>query len=472
MRSKAWSGSWRPLDAAMIAALPFGGTRVPWTADGGRIRRGVAGITGQASSVETGSELACRTRRFLESLEGFLAEQPAAARPSTLVIFTAGLAAPRRDAAMAEAPGMCELVSDQFRRLTALASAARVNVYVAVPVDIALNTSRARESIAGVGYLGFDNPIEGIEHFEGVTGATRLSLDATGTASLLRAARESSAYYEAELEPERGEVVGRSRPFAVKALRRDVSVRARPEIVLRDPLRKAAAARLTVPDLLGSFEAVTELPLRVAGFTVREATDRLRVGVLVETVDSGAALASVGAILIAPDGRVVGRWFAKDASERPLLGAIAAPPGTYTLRVAALDAAGRAGVAEDSVDVSLAQAGPLSIGGLMLGVSRPEGMRLQLEFATEPSAIASFDIYGGTPATRLGAALEIARTADGPALATLPVTFTRVDETRVTATATVPLGALAPGDYVIRALVRLEDGTIGQVTRTLRKAVK
>ena len=61
---------------------------------------------------------------------------------------------------------------------------------------------------------------------------------------------------------------------------------------------------------------------------------------------------------------------------------------------------------------------------------------------------------------------------EGPAIATLPVTLTRVDESRVTATAAVPLGALAPGDYVIRALVRLEDGTIGQVTRTLRKGAR
>ena len=36
----------------------------------------------------------------------------------------------------------------------------------------------------------------------------------------------------------------------------------------------------------------------------------------------------------------------------------------------------------------------------MLGVSRPEGMKLQLEFGPEPTAIASFDIYGGTPGLR------------------------------------------------------------------------
>jgi hypothetical protein len=40
------------------------------------------------------------------------------------------------------------------------------------------------------------------------------------------------------------------------------------------------------------------------------------------------------------------------------------------------------------------------------------------------------------------------------------------------ATGAVPLGALPPGDYVVRGVVRLEDGTTGRVTRTLRKAAR
>jgi len=41
----------------------------------------------------------------------------------------------------------------------------------------------------------------------------------------------------------------------------------------------------------------------------------------------------------------------------------------------------------------------------------------------------------------------------------------------VTATGSVPLGALPPGDYVVRGVVRLEDGTTGRVMRTIRKIV-
>ena len=101
----------------------------------------------------------------------------------------------------------------------------------------------------------------------------------------------------------------------------------------------------------------------------------------------------------------------------------------------------------------------------MLGVSRPEGMKLQLEFGSEPTAIASFDIYGGAPGLRMSATLEVARDPDGPAMVTLPLVLKRADEGRVVATGAAPVGALAPGDYVVRGIIKLEDGTTGRVMR-------
>jgi hypothetical protein len=148
------------------------------------------------------------------------------------------------------------------------------------------------------------------------------------------------------------------------------------------------------------------------------------------------------------------------------------PPGTYRLRVVALDTAGRSGAAEDTIEAELKQVGPLTLGSLMLGVSRAEGTRLLLEFGPEPTAIASFDIYGGEPGLRMTATLEVARDVSGPPLTTLPLALKRADDSRVVATGAVPLGALAPGDYVVRGVIKLEDGTSGRVLRTLRKAAR
>ena len=461
-----------PADQTMVVALPFGGVKVPFTSEPARVRVAMAAVSSQGSRNETGSELACRTRRFLESLDGFFKDHSGRGAPLTVVVFTAGLAGPRRDAAMALAPGMCELVVNDFRRAAAAVAAARANIYLLQPADVGISTAtRSRESISGAGFLGSDNPLEGIEHFAGVTGAARLPLDATGTASLLRVARESSSHYVAEIEPERGEVFGRSRSLSVRIARRAVTVRVRPEITFTETIR-TPTTKLTVSELLGSPGAFTDLRLRIGGFTVRDAEGRLRVGVVVEPVDPAATLASVGAILIAGDDRVVGRWFAKDATERPLLGAMLAPPGTYRLRVVALDTAGRPGAAEEVVEAGLTTVGPLSLGSLMLGVSRSEGTRLQLEFASEPTAIASFDIYGGAAGLRMTATLEVARDPNGPPLVTLPLTLARADEGRVVATGAAPVGALPPGDYLVRGVIRLDDGTTGRVMRTLRKVAR
>jgi VWFA-related protein len=460
-----------PADRTMVAALPFGGVVVPFTSDIARIRLAAGRVTGQGSRAETGSDLACRTRRFLESLEGLLRQGGAQASPQTLILFTSGLAGPRRDAPMGLMPGMCELVVDQFRSVAAAAGAARANVYVMQPADVGLGTALPRPTIGSVGDRGSDSPLEGIEHFAGVTGGARLSLDATGTASLLRVARESSTYYVAELEPVRDEVFGRSRHLSVRVSRRGVTVRARPEITFTDTAR-TATTRLAVTDLLASPEAATDLRLRVDGFTVRDPDGKLRVGVLVEPVDPAAAIASAGAILIDGTGRVVTHWHARDATERPLLGAMSVPPGAYRVRAAAIDTAGRPGAAEAEFEAGLTEVGELALGSLLLGVSRSGTTVLQLEFGSELTARASFDIYGGTVGQRLSATLEVSRDLDGPALARVPLVLTRADDTRVVATGAVPVGALAPGDYVVRGIIRLEDGTTGRVVRTLRKVVK
>jgi hypothetical protein len=459
-----------PADQVTVAALPFGGVRLPFTSDKARIRLAIARVTGQGSRAETGSDFACRTRRFLESLQAWLQEQGTRTTPLTLVLFTAGLAAPRRDAPMGLAPGMCELPVDQFKHVATAASAARANLYVMQPADVGIGTAPRRPTIGGIGDLGSDNPLEGTEHLVGVTGGARLPLDA-GTASLLRVASESSSYYAAELEAVAGEVLGRSRSLAVRVARRGVTLRVRPEIRLAEPAH-TATTRLAVPDLLGSGDVFPDLRLRIGGFTVRAADGKLRLGVVIEPADPAVSLESAGAILVAGDGQVVAHWFARSASERPLLGAMAVTPGTYRLRVAAIDSAARAGAAEDTIDAALVPVGPLLLGSLMLGVSRSGSTVPQLEFGSEPTAIAYFDIYGGVAGLPISTRVEVARDLDGPTLVAVPLVLTAADSGRVVASGTVPVGALPAGDYVVRAVVRLESGETGRVVRTLRKLGK
>src|SRR6266508_49202 len=75
----------------------------------------------------------------------------------------------------------------------------------------------------------------------------------------------------------------------------------------------------------------------------------------------------------------------------------------------AIDTMARPGATETEIDVSITQVGGLSLGSLLLSASRGGTTSLQLEFGSEPTARASFDIYVGTAGQRLSATLEVSR---------------------------------------------------------------
>jgi hypothetical protein len=140
------------------------------------------------------------------------------------------------------------------------------------------------------------------------------------------------------------------------------------------------------------------------------------------------------------------------------------------LRVAALDSAGRAGTADYFVDATLAPAGPLKLSALMLAVSQTGALRPALEFSSEPAAIASVEIYGEREGNAIVATLEVAESLNGPAIMTLPVQAGATREPdRFILTASIPIGGLAAGDYVVRVTVNLQNRPQGRVVRTLRK---
>ena len=71
--------------------MPYGGIKVPFTTDHGRIRTAMAKISGKAPSNETGSDFACRTGRTLEALGTFFDTLGVREEPTTVIFVTAGL---------------------------------------------------------------------------------------------------------------------------------------------------------------------------------------------------------------------------------------------------------------------------------------------------------------------------------------------------------------------------------------------
>jgi hypothetical protein len=108
----------------------------------------------------------------------------------------------------------------------------------------------------------------------------------------------------------------------------------------------------------------------------------------------------------------------------------------------------------------------------VLGLSRGGTFVPKLQFANEPVAIGYVEMTGATPGARLSATLELARTTNGPALVTVPLAIESRAAGRYAATGAVPVGALPPGDYVVRAMIALEGYPATRVVRTLRKVVQ
>jgi len=464
-------------DRVSVHTIPHGGMKIDLTTDHDKVAQAVSAVTGQGPQDESGQDGACRTRNDLESLEGLLYSLSGGEGPTVVLFFSTGLLGPRRDNPVTRAPGMCELTPQHFVKVGTAAAAARAHFYVIRPDEGPIRPGALlTETIAGGGFAGSDNPLEGLENLAGVTGGHRLSIPATGETTLIRVARETSGYYLASVEPEGAERDSLSHGLDVKVTRPGVTVRSRPEFTTTRPRAvPALAAGLTPYEMLRTGRVLRDLPLRAAGFPARRGPDgKLNIIVVAEAVDPATKITAAAAGIFDSQDRLVDIWnaAAADLGSSMFVGALprGADPGTYRLRVAARDDSGRGGTADYEVIAQLGTSGPLKLSSLVLGLSRNSKFEPRLQFKDEPVALAYLELYGGTPGARISAIVEVAHNIDSPALLSTPLAIEGTSEDgRYLATGAVPIGALPAGDYVVRAVVAVEGQTPGQVTRTLRK---
>jgi VWFA-related protein len=455
-------------DRVALATIPYGGLKVDFTNEHERVNNALLRIVGQAPQNETGSELACRTRRTLESLAGLLGSLGGGVGPTTDLFLSSALAAPRRDAAMALAPGMCELTTEDFRQVGTAAAAARAQFYVIQPDEGRLTASRQVETIAGGDFGGSDNPLAGLEHLSGVTGGHRLPMLNSRENNLVRIARETSGYYLASFVPEPSERNGIPQAIDVKVSRELVTARTRPAIVIPRPVVRGA--RTPSPrDMLKESAVFRDLPLRLTAYPSQNDAKTVKVLGVMEPVEPGVTLTAAAAGLVDDRGRLITQWTATadELKTSPIIAAMAVPPGRYRFRIAATDSTGRAGSVDYAVIAELLPVGTISASGLALGLSRG-GFRPVLVFGTEPSAMAYLELYGQST-TPAAIAVELAMSDEGPAVFTVPAAIAETSEPgRRFATAAIPIGSLPAGDYLVRANVTV-DGQRVRVVRTLRK---
>lgn len=253
-----------------------------------------------------------------------------------------------------------------------------------------------------------------------------------------------------------------------------MAIRALPRIVIPRPAAGKAQPSRTPHAMLRDGREYRDLPMRAAAFASASPGDsRLKIVAVAEPLDQLAPIASAAFGLIDARGQLVAQWTAneRELARTPVASAGLAAPGTYRLRVAAVDDAGRRGAADYEFDASIVSAGPLKLSALVLGVSRA-GFTPRLQFRDEPTAMGFFELHGTVDdPSALSVTYELATAPDAAASIRVPglVTVTREPDLR-RASGVVPIGALPSGDYVVRAVVSIAGRPIGQVSRTLRKS--
>ena len=234
-----------PTDQVALVTMPYGGTRVDLTTEQEKVRASLAQVIGQATANETPDDMACRTRRTLDSLAGLMQGLAGASSPVTVAFFSASLVGPNQQVVKSERRvATCALMPEMFQQVGNAVAAAGTRLYIIEPV-------------------GFANQVAGLDHLAGVTGGIRLHLGGTEENAFTRILRETSAFYRIAFEPEASQRNGASHRLELRVSRPDVTVRVRPNITIAkaDPRRRALPG-----DMLRQAAVFRDLPLRVSGF--------------------------------------------------------------------------------------------------------------------------------------------------------------------------------------------------------------
>ncbi len=310
----------------------------------------------------------------------------------------------------------------------------------------------------------------GLETLAGASGGTLLRVVAGADSAFDRVLKETSASYILGLEASDGDRDGKPHAIHVGVKLPGAVVRSRREFILSPAARATAATPLAAA--LGSRRVATGVPVGVSTRTIgTEPTGGLRVLVTAKVGSGLSGLAEFTTALIVTDarGRVV---IATPPSTQRLtvppdtsggsasyLSTIGLPPGNYHLRLAAVDAGGRAGSVDHSFAVALTEGdGGVMMGDLVLSYparSADDPLAIVPDGRLRGTSVAAhLEVFGraGSPAPTV--TFGVADRADGDLLVQTRGLVSKDDARGGSAAdAVLDLALLPPGDYFAVALV-------------------
>lgn len=460
-------------DRVSLVTMPNGGVEIDFTQNHAQVVDALRKFVGRAPRESSVQDRSCRSRLLLNTMRDYLEGLAPLEGPKSIVLVSSGVLNPRRDAPMLGPPGPCEIRMVYFQEVGLAASRARASTYVLQPDDVNMDPARqAFTDPTASRFSGADEDRAGLESLAGVTGGEFMRIVLPDDNMLLDLIRAKSGYYVATFDPERAERNGAPHRVDIQVRRDKVRVRTRPELYI--PRATAAKAGTgSAVQMLRNGVMHRALPLRTTAYVSAGENGRVKVLAVLESTEPGVRFTQAVFGLIDTSDRLVAQWRANDEelAISPVITAGAALPGPYRLRVAAIDAAGRRGTAEYEMLARLAAADPLALSALAVGVSRDNTFMPKLVFGSDQAAVSYFEIYGRPPSRdSVSVRLEAAASPDGRALATAVARIVTPTADRRLAVGAVPIASLAPGDYVMRAIVSIDGRPAGRVVRTFRKS--
>ena len=304
---------------------------------------------------------------------------------------------------------------------------------------------------------------------------TVLRVSGSAEAPFQRIARELMGYYLVGFAPEPGDRDGKRHAIAVRVARERATVRARG--VMRIPLEAPGPQQLLAAALRSPFVELG-LVLKVTSYARPAPGGKVKL-LLAGEVERARPPVSVGFALFDAGGKVVANRMLQgietgDAARVPFAAEAIVDPGSYTLRLAALDAAGRRGSVHHETKAALVSAGGLQVSDLVLAPFSSDALTPAVDLEMEAAGLVAMIEVAGQDKDALAnasVAVEVAESAEGQALLHVPLQATPADADGIrVARATLGGGLLPPGDYVARAAVSVGDKPVTALTRPFRIA--
>ena len=441
--------------------LPKSTLRLAPTRDHQKIQLAVNEMLARGLRTETESDAACRTKATLGQLKA-LVGAIRSERLTTLVLFSGGLLqAPAMDPLRKNTgpASACDLRMEDFTGLERMLQEAPVDLHVALVSDASSASSAVSAS-----------QVAGVEHLAGAGGSPLIRLRGSSRAPMTRLASEISAYYVVGVDRDSEDDMRVAPRVEARVSRANTTVR--PKRAVSVSAVKPHQAGTTPLEIVKDPGRYPDLPLRMTAHAAPDADPgKVLVLVLFEPTEPGVSVASAAVGLFDETGRLAsqGTASAPELAKAPFILALRANPGTYRVRVGAIDNGGRLGAVDSEVPASLLKTGSLVFSPLMFGVVRQGRFAPVMQFDQESPAVAYLEVRGLPADADVSAQCQVVATIDSPPSATLPATIRPgpASDQRIVS-CEIPLAGVPAGDSAVRVFVTV-GGQSTSVVKTLRK---